>query len=146
MLRAMIRKAGDWFRSRWGRSPLAPTRELGARGERLAARTLSRGGYRILAKNLRRRIGEIDIVVEEKATRTIVIVEVKTTRSEDPPPEVHVNPAKQRKLTHLAGHLVREFKLEDRPIRFDVVAIVWPEGQRTPTRVTHHRGAFEAAF
>lgn len=119
---------------------------LGARGEREAARYLRKHGHRILARNLRNRFGEIDIVVEDRKTRHIAIVEVKTTVSEDPPPEVHVNLRKQRKLTALAGQLVRRYHLENRVVRFDVVAIVWPEGTKRPARVTHHVGAFEAAW
>jgi putative endonuclease len=119
---------------------------LGRRGEKLAAATLRRSGYRVLARNLRRRLGEVDLLAEHKRDRTIVIVEVKTTRSDDPPPEVHVNTHKQHKLTMLAGHLMRELRLGDRRVRFDVIAIVWPIDARKPSRVTHHVGAFEAAF
>ncbi len=121
-------------------------RGLGARGERAAARRLRRTGYRILARNLRSKLGEIDILAEHRGTRTIAVVEVKTTESDDPPPEEHVNAAKQRKLTQLAGHLVRRHGLEDRAVRFDVIGIVWPTGATRPARLTHHEGAFEARF
>jgi putative endonuclease len=122
----------------------APT--LGARGEHAAARLLRRAGYRVRARNLRRRIGEIDLLAEHRADHTLVVVEVKTTRRDDPPPEVHVNAAKQRKITAITASLIRERKLDDRLVRFDVVAVVWPEGAKRPTRVTHHVGAFEATI
>ncbi len=131
---------------RWGLRACRSARPLGERGERAAAKLLRRTGHRVLARNLRRRLGEIDILAAERGSRAVLVVEVKTTVSDDPPPEVHVDAPKQRKLTALAGHIVREFKLEDRPIRFDVVAVVWPEGAAKPTRITHHRAAFEAAF
>jgi putative endonuclease len=122
---------------------LASRKALGPRAERAAARYLRHAGYRIRARNLRNRLGEIDIVVEQR-DGTIVIVEVKAAARENPPPEVHVNRAKQRKLTALAHQLVRRYRLHDRTIRFDVVAVVWPEGERAPTRLTHHANAFEA--
>lgn len=75
-----------------------------------------------------------------------MIVEVKSGVGEDPPPEVHVDAAKQRKLTALAHHLARQRRYADRAIRFDVVAVVWPTGARRASRVTHHVGAYEAAW
>jgi putative endonuclease len=125
---------------RWRRPPLAQ------RGERAAERHLRRAGYRILARNLRCRLGEIDLLAEDRANRQIVIVEVKTSRAESPPPEVRVNHAKQRKLTALADHLVRRHRLQDRAVRFDVVAVVWPDGQRRPAEIRHHPAAFGAAW
>ena len=55
----------------WRRLP------LGRRGERIAAARLRREGYRILARNVRNRFGEIDLVAEAPDRRTVVVVEVK---------------------------------------------------------------------
>ena len=127
---------GRW----WGQRPLGP------RAESAAARHLRRQGYRILARNLRNRLGEIDILAEDRATRCIAIVEVKAATSESPGPEMHVNPAKRRKLTALANRLVQRYRLHDRTIRFDVIGIVWPPEAKKPTRLTHHVNAFEASW
>lgn len=130
---------------RWpwiSRKPLT----LGQRGERVAADHLRRAGYRILARNLRQRFGEIDLIARPRGERVVAVVEVKTMRTDAPPPEAHVNRAKQAKLTALAGQLVRRYRLHDRPVRFDVVGVVWPDDCDTPTRITHHPGAFEATF
>lgn len=126
----------------WFSKPLP----LGARGEREAGRYLRKQGHRVLARNLRTRLGEMDLITEDRKSGHVVIVEVKTTVSEDPPPEVHVDGRKQRKLTALAGQLVRRYHLENRGVRFDVVAVVWPAGAKKPTRLTHHINAFEAAW
>mgnify|MGYP006271607977 CR=1 FL=1 len=127
-----------------------PGEGLGPLGERAAARLLKRNGYRVLARNLRSRLGEIDLLAEERATRCLVVVEVKAAGGENPPPEVHVNDAKRRKLTMVAAHLARQRRFVrrygDRPIRFDVVAVVWPTGASAPRRVTHHANAFEAEW
>ncbi len=130
---------------RWPRFLRKPL-TLGQRGERAAAEHLRQAGYRILARNLRQRFGEVDLIAQQRGDRAVAVVEVKTMRSESPPPEVHVNRAKQAKLTALAGQLAKRYKLHDRPIRFDVVGVVWPDDCDKPTRVTHHPGAFEATF
>jgi len=130
-------------------------RSLGGRGEQLAAAYLRRQGYRILARNLRNNFGEIDILGQAPDGRTIVVVEVKsgaTATANNPgargkgetaiPPEQHVNRAKQRRLVALACQVARRYKLTDHPIRFDVVGVVFHEGQKPQVR--HHPGAFEA--
>jgi putative endonuclease len=117
---------------------------LGGRGEQAAADHLKQAGYRILARNHQTGIGEIDILAEDLASGMLVVVEVKTARGDAPPPEVHVNTAKQRKLAQLAACLAKQRRFADRAIRFDVVGVVWPDGAAQPTRITHHRGAFES--
>ena len=42
------------------------TKNIGDRGEALAARELKKHGYRILAKNFRSAHGEIDIIAEDR--------------------------------------------------------------------------------
>ena len=115
---------------------------LGQRGERDAAKHLRRQDYRILARNLRSRAGEVDILTEAPDRRTVVIVEVKAGTNGALPPEVHVNRAKQRKLTQLAAGLVRQYGLANRPIRFDVIAVDFPRCGKPAIR--HHVGAFQS--
>ncbi len=133
--------AMDWPIWPWKRD-----RRLGPRAERAAAQYLKKRGYRLMGRNLRNRFGEVDLLVEDPADRTVVIVEVKAAASEDPPPEVHLDAAKRRKLSGLATQLARRYRLVDRLIRFDLVAVVWPEGAAVPSRLTHHRGAFESTL
>jgi hypothetical protein len=54
-------------------------RELGELGEEVAARHLARHGWRILARRLRTRSGEADLVV--RSGDLLAVVEVKTARS-----------------------------------------------------------------
>ncbi|MAE60206.1 MAG: YraN family protein [Planctomycetaceae bacterium] len=119
-------------------------RTLGARGERAAVRHLRRNGYQILARNLRTKLGEIDVIARDRRDRCVVIVEVKTGRGDDPPPEAHVNHHKQRKITMLAKQLIKQHRLENQRVRFDVIAVVWREGDRQPRDLRHHEHAFEA--
>ncbi len=118
---------------------------LGQRGEDAAAALLKQTGYRVLTRNLRNRFGEIDLVAEAPDGKTLVIVEVKSGSSDRIPPEVHVNRAKQKKLAALAAQLVRRYKqFRGRPIRFDVVAVVFHDDE--PPTLRHHRGAFESPW
>src|SRR5881396_2784363 len=65
---------------------------LGERGENLAARELRNKGYRIIARNFKCVMGEIDIVARDG--KTLVFVEVKTRASDDAvTPEEQINPA-----------------------------------------------------
>lgn len=58
---------------------LSRQQQFGEKGESIAERHLKKRGYKILEKNYRTKVGEIDIIAKEK--NTIVFVEVKTRRS-----------------------------------------------------------------
>lgn len=134
----------SWLRGWIDRLPMRGT--LGRRGERVAERYLRGQKYRILARNLRLPMGEIDLLAEAPDGRTVVVVEVKSGSGANGElrPEVHVNEAKERKLAALASHIARRYGWADRPIRFDVIGIDLP-GHGEP-RVRHHAGAFESRF
>ena len=119
------------------------TRILGDRGERAAVRHLKRSGYRILLRNARTRLGEIDIVALDPADGDcIVFVEVKTlSAGAAGDPAEHVTPAKQRQLTRLGLAWLKQRGLLERRARFDVIAVTWTD-RRRPV-IEHYRHAFE---
>lgn len=122
-----------------------PARTLGQRGEDAAARYLKRHGFRILARGHRHRLGEVDLVAVERRSGTVVFVEVKTRRSDDPEQAAAaVDQRKQIRLTRLALAFLKRYGLLGHAARFDVVAVSWPRTQRRP-RVVHIPNAFEAA-
>ncbi|HUU84874.1 MAG TPA: YraN family protein, partial [Phycisphaerae bacterium] len=99
---------------------------LGAAGERAAAKHLRGLGYRIVARNYRCPVGELDLVAVDEDI--IVFVEVKTRRSsEAADPEVNVTRTKQRQIIRTARYYLMEKRAQDRPARFDVVAVLMPE-------------------
>lgn len=118
-----------------------PQDTLGERGENVAAKFLRNQGYKILERNYRTNIGEIDIIARDG--RTLVFVEVKTRLYDDPTPEEQVNAAKQHQNTKAAKLYLGRFGV-NQPARFDVVAVVWPSGQ--PPIIRHTTDAFEATF
>jgi putative endonuclease len=104
-------------------------KELGKKGEQLALRYLKKNGYRIIQTNYVCKLGEMDIIAQEKDT--LAFIEVKTrTSTTFGPPQLAVNSAKQMQLSKVALNFLKEKKLEDLKARFDVVAILLgPKGE-----------------
>lgn len=119
-------------------------RPLGERGEARAARFLKRAGYTIIDRNVEVGRDEADIIAIAPDDRTLVIVEVKTRSSDQPPPEARLDRKKQYHLARLASRLLKSREYADRSIRFDAISIVWPEGGKPSIR--HFEAAFESPF
>lgn len=116
-------------------------KELGAKGEKLAAKFLKRGGYRIIQSNYRCKLGEIDIIAERD--RTIVFVEVRTKQTEEfGPPQYSINAAKRRQISKAALSYIREKNLVEQSCRFDVIGITFSSKSRKP-KIEHIENAFE---
>jgi putative endonuclease len=116
-------------------------RLLGDRGERAAAKYLRARGYRILARQSRSRIGEIDLIALDGDT--VVFVEVKTRTSQQAGhPAEAVTFAKQRQLTRAALAWLKRHDMLECRCRFDIVAITWQERNRP--LIEHFPNAFEA--
>lgn len=97
-------------------------RMLGQIGERLALQTLEQRGYHVLQRSFRCKLGEIDLVAEERDD--LVFVEVKTRRgSAFGLPEEAVTWKKQRKLIAVAGFYRDLHNCAGRSWRIDVVAV-----------------------
>lgn len=132
---------------RWpiGRGTERPWNQwFGDRGERAASRYLRRKGMRVLCRSYRTPRGEIDLVARDGDT--LVFVEVKTRRRGQPAEAVTLD--KQRRITRASLQFLKWHGLLDaaRPVpsRFDIVAIVWPDGLGRPT-IEHFPDAFDAA-
>jgi len=116
-------------------------RQRGQLGERLAAKHLKKKRYRILARNVRSKHGELDLIALDPDGKTVVSVEVKAGAvNPHYPPELHVTPAKQRRIVALTAELARRNHLAGRPFRFDVIAVEFPDAGDPIIR--HHVGAF----
>ena len=112
---------------------------LGRAGEKRAERFLRRHRYRIVTRNYRCPTGEIDLVALDG--RTVVFVEVKTRADrEHADPQDAVNSAKQRRLLKSAEFFLRQTDSQDRPCRFDVIAITLDDDAEM--KVEHITDAF----
>ena len=113
---------------------------LGRRGEGWAADFLEKRGYRILGRNIRLRIGEIDLVAEQDGCT--VLVEVKTYRPGFMEPEEAVGRNKQLRIAALGASYLKSKGKPDAEWRADVVAIeVGADG--APSRIEHYVNAIE---
>lgn len=112
---------------------------LGEYGERAAARHLEAAGLRVLDRNWRCELGEIDLVLLEGST--LVVCEVKTRSSEAyGSPHEAVTELKAARLRRLAARWIEQSGVRPRDVRFDLVAVLRP--RRGLTSVEHVRGAF----
>ncbi len=106
---------------------LTTAQTTGKLGEDIACRHLQKKGYRILARNWRRRRAEIDIIAKDGDA--LVFIEVKT-RSSDfyGKPSAFFSP-KQASLISMAASLYMEEINYDWEVRFDLVSILLdPQG------------------
>ena len=97
-------------------------KEIGLKGEADALLFLKKNGYRILEKNYRCNLGEVDIIALKK--RVLVFVEVKV-RSTDKfgSPEYAISKRKRRQIIRTAETYLFRNNINDVDCRFDVVAI-----------------------
>lgn len=100
-----------------------PPQSLGKKGEEAAVQYLKKNGYRILERNVRCRVGEIDVVASEGDT--ICFVEVKSRQSDDAGlPEYAVTKTKRRRMINAALFYLTRNRVQDADCRFDVLSIV----------------------
>ena len=117
--------------------PFVRCKDLGRRGEKIARRFLKRRGLKILACNYRCQAGEVDLIALDRSTRresgaeTVAFVEVKTRSSDRyTDPEFAVDSVKRRHLRKVARHYLTCHDTADLNVRFDIVAIVIPDGKK----------------
>lgn len=97
--------------------------ELGAAGEDRAADWYEAAGYRVVARNWRCRLGELDLVAVKGGT--YVFSEVKTrTTDRFGVPAAAVNRTKQVRIRRLAAAWLASESARARVVRFDVVSIL----------------------
>ena len=99
-------------------------KELGDTAEWLAAQMLEEKGFRIVERNYRLRLGEVDIIADNG--EVLCFIEVKAAFDDEfGDPVERVTVSKQKKICKVArAYLQRHlFLAENRDIRFDVIAI-----------------------
>ena len=113
-------------------------KQVGRRGEEVAAALLVEKGYTILDRNFRVRGGEIDIVAAKGDA--IVFVEVKTDMVGGyGGPAARVDGEKQRRMARAAARYLAQRGCETLAPRFDVIAVQIVDGD---AEMDHIEGAF----
>lgn len=97
-------------------------------GERAAWDAYRRRGYRLLARNWRHPLGELDLVVARAGT--VAFCEVKARRGASlGGPYESVTPAKRRKIRALAEAFIASTRVRADRFRFDVASVSLGDGR-----------------
>jgi putative endonuclease len=96
-----------------------------------------------LAYNWSDRLGEIDLLALDG--ETLVIIEVRSSETRELEELAStIDFDKQKRLTQATLRFLQKRKMLNRiGVRFDVVALRWPNGSREP-QILHLRRAFES--
>ena len=107
-----------------------PARHLitGRVGEDLAVAFLIGKGWRVLERNFRCRDGELDLIGEDRDSLVFVEVKARSGTVHGEPGEA-VGRAKQARMIRAASRYLSREGAWARSCRFDLVAIVFREGQ-----------------
>ncbi len=116
--------------------------QFGRESEQLAERFLRAKGYRILDRNLRTSLGELDLIAEDEGVLVFVEVKARTTDAFGGA-MLAVDRRKQEKLVRVATQYLAQRYWTDRICRFDIVLV---QGQPTgESHIEHLRDAFGVA-
>ncbi len=113
-------------------------KQVGNRGESLAEDYIKRKGYKIIHRNYRCKLGEIDIIAKDGDT--IVFIEVRTKQNENfGSPQDSVTSTKISKISKTALNFIQEKNLSGYSYRFDFIAITFSQGK---PNIEHIENAF----
>lgn len=121
-----------------GRLKRTRAQRTGEAAEQAAARFIERQGLSIVARNFRRRAGELDIVARTRDV--VIIIEVRTRRSATfGGAAASVDFRKRRRIIRTAMQLLQKRPdLGTLPVRFDVVVVHDPLSQRERVEWIQH--------
>ena len=95
---------------------------IGALGEEAAALALKKKGYKIIERNYRSKMGEIDIIAKDGQYTCFVEVRLRKTNSFGSPAD-SINEGKRSRIIKTAQFYSVEKGISDTPMRFDAVLI-----------------------
>ncbi len=113
--------------------------ELGRTGEDLAVEHLTARGLVVLARNWRRREGELDVVATDGDRLVVCEVKTRSGTGYGLPVEA-VTRTKAARIRRLAHQWLAESRARWCEVRFDVVSVLLVHGGEP--QVEHYEGAF----
>jgi putative endonuclease len=125
-------------------------KNLGYRGERVAEKFLKKKNYKIITKNWcnasGRRLGEIDIIIQNKKTKELIFVEVKSRQIKDELidkvlPEEQIDFQKINKLQKIAENYIATYDLWNNNWRFDAVLVLFSKKHKV-LKINHLKNIF----
>ena len=121
------------------------SKKLGELGEKIAQKHLKEKGYKILARNFKKKWGEIDIVAKKR--KKIVFIEVKTIRKKEGFfPEDEIDQKKKKQLIKIDQIYLQESKIPlETPWQIDIIAIeISPNLKKA--KIRHYKNAVEDIY
>ena len=112
---------------------------LGKSGEEAACALLKKNGYKVLVRNYKNKLGEIDIIACDGETICFIEVKSRQTYKLGLPQEAIFAP-KQRKISKVALSFLKEKNFFDKKARFDIVSVIYSAGK---SRLDLIKNAFE---
>ena len=113
---------------------------LGWQGQKQCEKYLKGKGLKLLARNFSCRTGEIDLIMTED-NGTIVFIEVKTRSNEKfADAEGAITKAKKHRFKSATQFFITKNKLENFPLRFDVVIVI--DNKTDKPQIRHYQNAF----
>ncbi|HKU51738.1 MAG TPA: YraN family protein [Nitrospira sp.] len=117
-----------------------PRHQFGQASEMQAEQFLVAKGYRILDRNVRTFLGELDLVAEDQGVVVFVEVKGRTTEAFGGA-LLAVDHRKRVKLTKLAAQYLAQRHWSDKECRFDVVLVQGKSSDQG--RIEHLQNAFD---
>jgi putative endonuclease len=112
-------------------------KETGSLAEKLAETYLSKKGYKIIHRNYRTPLGEVDLIA--KKNEFLIFIEVKSRSSQNFDPLDSITAKKQKKLIQLANQYLAKLPTPC-PVVFDVVCVT--ESGDGNSSIEHIENAF----
>ncbi len=95
---------------------------IGNLGEEAAVRAIKKQGYKIIERNYRTKMGEIDIIAKDGEYTCFIEVRLRKNNDFGSPADT-IDTRKQQKIIRTAKYYAVVKKIYDSPMRFDVVLI-----------------------
>ncbi len=95
---------------------------IGQKGEETAVKILAKQGYKIIERNFRTKMGEIDIIARDKEYTCFVEVRLRKNNNFGTPADT-IDARKRHHIINTAKYYAQKKRIYDTPMRFDVVVI-----------------------
>lgn len=95
---------------------------IGNIGEEAAVQAIKKRGYKIIARNYRTKMGEIDIIAKDGEYTVFVEVRLRKSNNFGSPADT-IDKRKQQKIIKAAQYYAVKNAIYDTPMRFDAVLI-----------------------
>ena len=97
--------------------------EIGRAGEAAAVDFLKRNGYKIIQRNYKNKLGEIDIIAKDNNVLCFIEVKTRTNFNYGYPQEA-ITFTKQKKINKVAMSYLKLYNLLNTSARFDIISVV----------------------